>query len=89
MEGYRDTYGGYHEYCGGCSVPWGINLLLFEYLNGTEHHHCTHDIGPHLPEHSHGTHDIHTVLTHDIPHGTEHPHSTQDAPHIYHDIPGY
>ena len=25
--------------------------------------------------------------THDIPHGTEHPHSTQDSPHIYHDIP--
>ena len=25
--------------------------------------------------------------THDSPHGTEHPHGTQDIPHIYHDIP--
>ena len=28
---------GYHEYRGGCSVPWEKNLLLFEYPHGTEH----------------------------------------------------
>ena len=29
--GYHDARGGYHEYREGCSVPWGENLLLFEY----------------------------------------------------------
>ena len=68
--------GGYHEYRGGCSVPWGENLLLFEYptvlntptvlmISPT----CIM-ISPHGTQISkdgipHGTHDI--------PHGTEHP----------------
>ena len=31
MGRYHDAHGGYHEYRGGCSVPWGESLLLFEY----------------------------------------------------------
>ena len=51
------TVEGYLEYCGGCSVPWGCNLLLFEYPHGT------HDIPPTCIMISpHGTQDI--------PHGT-------------------
>ena len=26
--------GGYHEYRGGCSVPWGYHPLKFEYRGG-------------------------------------------------------
>ena len=26
MGGYHDTCGGYHEYHGGCSVPWGTQI---------------------------------------------------------------
>ena len=40
--------GGYHEYCGGCSVPWGENLLLFEYPTVLNTPHGTHDIPPHI-----------------------------------------
>ena len=39
--------GGYHEYRGGCSVPWGENLLLFEYPTVLNTLHGTHDI-PHM-----------------------------------------
>ena len=48
--------GGYHEYRGGCSVPWGENLLLFEY--------------PTVLNTPHGTHDI-PHMYHDIPHDTQ------------------
>ena len=48
--------GGYHEYRGGCSVPWGENLLLFEY--------------PTVLNTLHGTHDI-PHMYHDIPQGTQ------------------
>ena len=40
--------GGYHEYRGGCSVPWGENLLLFEYPTVLNTPHGTHDISPHI-----------------------------------------
>ena len=87
---------GYHEYRGGCSVPWGENLLLFEYPTVLNTPHGNHDI-PHM------YHDIPprysnfkgwyppmvlkfqrmvspTVLN--IPHGThDSPHGTHDAPH--------
>ena len=36
--------GGYHEYRGGCSVPWGKSLLLFEYPMVLNTPHGTHDI---------------------------------------------
>ena len=49
---------GYHEHRGGYSVPWGKNLLLFEYPTVLNTPHGTQDI-------PHGTHDI--------SHGTEHP----------------
>ena len=26
--GYHDARGGYHEYCGGCSVPWGKSFVI-------------------------------------------------------------
>ena len=26
--GYHDACGGYHEYRGGCSVPWGNSLVI-------------------------------------------------------------
>ena len=26
--GNHDAFGRYHEYCGGCSVPWGISSYL-------------------------------------------------------------
>ena len=26
--GYHDARGGYHEYCGGCSVPWGEKSIV-------------------------------------------------------------
>ena len=32
--GYHDTCGGYHEYRGGCSVPW---VLKQQKIFGTEH----------------------------------------------------
>ena len=54
--GYHDACGGYHEYRGGCSVPWGKSLLLFEYptvLNTP----TVLMISPHI--------------YHDIPHGTQ------------------
>ena len=38
--------GGYHEYRGGCSVPWGENPLLFEYPTVLNTPHSTHDIPP-------------------------------------------
>ena len=38
-------YWGYHEYRGGCSVPWG-NILLFEYRGTHDIPHMYHDI-PH------------------------------------------
>ena len=43
-EGYHDACGRYLEYCGGCSVLWEKNLLLVEYLHGTQHPHSIHDI---------------------------------------------
>ena len=48
--------GRYHKYRGGCSVPWGENLLLFEYPTVLM-------ISPHGTQISkdgipHGTHDI-------------------------------
>ena len=45
--GYHDARGGYHEYPGGFSVPWGKNLLLFEYPTVLNTPHGTHDI-PHM-----------------------------------------
>ena len=52
---------GYHEYCGGYSVPWGYHeyrvgcLVPWRYSNnkrlcphGTEYPHGTHDIPPHV-----------------------------------------
>ena len=27
VRGYHDTCGGYHEYHGGCSVPWGTQIM--------------------------------------------------------------
>ena len=39
--------GGYHEYRGECSVPWGESLLLFEYPTVLNTPHGTHDI-PHM-----------------------------------------
>ena len=50
--GHHNAHGGYHEYSGERIV------LLFEYLQGTEHHHSTHNI-------------LH--VHHDILHGTEYP----------------
>ena len=35
--GYHDTCGGYHEYRGGCSVPWGIQIIKDFSPHGTEH----------------------------------------------------
>ena len=75
--GYHDARGRYHKYHGGCSVPWGENLLLFEY--------------PTVLNTPHGTHDI-PHMYHDIPHGTQIskdgiPHGTHDIPHMHHDIP--
>ena len=29
--------GGYHEYRGGCSVPWGTQLTIDFFSHGTEH----------------------------------------------------
>ena len=49
--------GGYHEYCGGCSVPCGTQI--------------TKDFPPTVLNTLHGTHDIPHVH-HDILHGTEH-----------------
>ena len=55
------TLGAYHDAYGdimstvGCSVPWGSNLLLFEYPHGTEDPHGTHD-------NPHGTHYSPMVL---------------------------
>ena len=64
------------QYRGGCSVPWGENLLLFEYprvLNTPMvlmiSSHMYHDI-PHSTQ----------ISKDGIPHGTEHPHSTHDIP---------
>ena len=70
VEGYHDAHEGYHEYCGVCSVPWGGNLLLFEYpmvLNTP----MVLMISPHM--------------CHDIRHGTQIskdgiPHGTHDIP---------
>ena len=42
--GYHDTCGGYHEYRGGCSVPWGTQI--------------TKDFPPTVLNTLHGTHDI-------------------------------
>ena len=54
--GVFSTVGEYHEYRGGCSVPWGTKI--------------TEDFPtPHF--------------NHDIPHGTEYPHGTQDNPPWY------
>ena len=38
--GYHDTCGGYHEYRGGCSVPWGTQITKDFSPHGT------HDIPP-------------------------------------------
>ena len=46
------TVGGYHEYRGGCSVPWGTQI--------------TKDFSPTVLNTLHGTHDIPHVH-HDIP----------------------
>ena len=82
--GYHEYHGGYLEYSGGYSVPWGENLLLFEYPTVLITPHSTHDI-------------LH--MYHDIPHGTQiskdgippivlnTPHGTHDIPHVHHDIP--
>ena len=48
----------------GCSVLWVCNLLLLEYLHGTEHPHDYHDI-------PHGTQITKDIMN--FPHGTEHP----------------
>ena len=50
MGGYHDTCGEYHEYRGECSVPLGGggNLLLCEYLHGTEHPPRCYDNLPHV-----------------------------------------
>ena len=67
--GYHDARGVYHEYRGGCSVPWGENLSLFEYPTVLNTPHGTHDI-PHM------YHDIPhgaQISKDGIPHGTEHP----------------
>ena len=62
------TVGGYHEYRGGCSVPWGTQI--------------TKDFSPTV---------LNTLTVLMIsptcimisPHGTEHPHGTQDNPPRY------
>ena len=38
--------GGYHEYRGGCSVPWGTQITIDFSPHGTEHppRYCTHII---------------------------------------------
>ena len=82
------TVGGYLEYRGGCSVPWGDimstvegvqyrggkNLLLFEYptVMNTP---TVLMISPHMIS-PHGT----QISKDGIPHGTEHPHGTHDIP---------
>ena len=67
----------------GVQYRGGKSLLLFEYpmvLNTP----TVLTISPTCIMISpHGT----QISKDDIPHGTEHPHSTQDIPHIYHDIP--
>ena len=72
--------GGYHEYRGGCSVPWGTQIIKDFSPHGTEHppRYSRYPptfimISPHGTEHPHGTQDI--------------PHGTQDIPHGTHDIP--
>ena len=37
LRGYHDTCGGYHEYRGGCSVPWGTQITKDFSPHGTEH----------------------------------------------------
>ena len=80
--------GGYQEYRGECSVPWGTQITKDFSLHSTEHPHGTHDIPhgteypPRYSRYPHGTHDIpHGTQdiphgTQDISHGTEHPHGT-------------
>ena len=66
--------GGYHEYHGGCSVPWGTQI--------------TKDFPPTVLNTLHGTHDIphgteHPTVLKISPYGTEHPYCTQDIPPRY------
>ena len=96
------------QYCGdlmstmGYSVPWGKNLLLFEYPTVLNTHTvlmisptCVmisptvlkfQRMDPHGTEHPHGTHDIPTCIM-ISPMVLSIPHSTQDNPHGTHDIP--
>ena len=49
--GYHDTCGGYHEYRGGCSVPWGTQITKdFPPTVLMISPHAHHDI-PHGNEH--------------------------------------
>ena len=62
--------GGYHEYRGGCSVPWGTQITIDFSPHGTEHPPRYSRYPPTvLKITQHGTHDIPTVLN--TPHGTQ------------------
>ena len=71
--------GGYHEYRGGCSVPWGTQITIDFSPTVLNTLHGTHDIPPRASWYPptvlnipHGTQDNPTVLM-ISPHGTEHP----------------
>ena len=73
--GYHDTCRGYHEYRGGCSIPW-------RYSNNK-------GFPPKVLNTPHYTHNIPHVH-HDIPHDTQViPHDTQDIPHSTEHLPWY
>ena len=70
--------GGYHEYCGGCSVLWGDTILRNLSTVGGYHDTCG------------GYHEYRGGCS--VPWGTQitkdfSPHGTHDIPHVHHDIP--
>ena len=92
------TVGGYLEYLGGCSVPWGDIMMhvggYHEYRGG-----CSVPWGESVLLFEYPTVLMisptcimisPTVLKFQrmvSPHGTEHPHGTHDIPHVHHGTP--
>ena len=79
------TVGGYLEYRGGCSVPWGVIMMhVGDTMSTVEGVQYRGGKSPLLFEYPtvlntpHGTHDI-PHMYHDIPHGTQI--SKDDIPH--------